>query len=126
MTKYVQVCFACNDGDNGDFAGKVESISIDVGRVWSADIERTHIGTVKFTEGDDHTIRIHRQTFKYRSMAYWVGNWCWNAYALPYREYRRLIRLLKANGWQCTGGPTIWSDAYDRLPRPSREQRKAA
>lgn len=114
MARFVQVCFACND-DHGDFAGKVESISVDIGS-WQMDIERTHVGEVKFAQGDDHTIRIHRQTFKYRSMAYWVGNWCWNGYALPYREYRRLIRLLKANGWHCTSGLVRWSDAFERLP----------
>ena len=112
--RLVHVHFACNNGDNGDFAGKVESISINM-RYWPVDLERTHIGDVKFSQGKDHTIRIHRHTFKYRSMAYWVGNWCWNGYAFPYREYRRLIRVLAANGWVCTGGPVIWGEVYDRL-----------
>lgn len=120
MTRYVQVCFACNDGDNGDFAGRVESISVDT-RQWDADIERTHVGEVKFAQGDDHTIRIHRQTFKYRSMAYWVGNWCWNGYSLPYGEYRRLLRTLAANGWKCTSGPSSWYEAFNRLPSGQKE-----
>lgn len=115
MSRFVQVHFACNDGDNGDFAGKVEMIAVDIGRHWSADLERTHVGEVKFTQGDNHTIRIHGQTFSYRSVAYWVGNWCWNAYALHRSEYRRLVRLLATKGWRCTCGPVVWSDAYDRL-----------
>lgn len=113
MTKFIQVCFACNDGDNGDFAGRVDSISFDR-RHWDVDLERTHVGHVKFTQNDDHSFRIHRQTFRYRSMAYWIGNWCWNGYLLPYGEYRRLVRTLMVNGWKCTSGPTAWYDAFNR------------
>jgi hypothetical protein len=123
MTRYVQVCLACN-GDQGEFTGKVESISVNIGSC-QMDIERTHVGEVKFSQNDDHTIRIHRQTFKYRSMAYWVGNWCWNAYALSYRDYRRLIRTLKANGWQCTSGLARWYDAFDSLPSSTGAEKAA-
>jgi hypothetical protein len=114
MTKLVHVLFACNNPDNGDFAGKVENISIET-PYWPADLERAHVGEVKFAQGDGHTIRIHRCTFKYRSMAYWAGNWCWNAYAFPRSEYRRLVRTLAKHGWKCTGGLTRWTDAYDKL-----------
>jgi len=113
MRRGIAVHFACNDPDNGDFAGKVEMISIVIGRN-SMDMERTHVGEVKFTELDD-AIRIHRKVFKTIGVTHWCGNWCWNAYRIPYRDYRRLIRTLKANGWRCTSGLARWDAAYEAL-----------
>lgn len=107
----VAVDFACNDPDNGDFARKAGMAS-----VLGNDLELDPFGGVAFTEGPGW-IRIHRRKFTFRSSVDWLGNWCWNRYWLPRREYRRLIRTLAHNGWHCTGGLSRWTDAYDALPK---------
>lgn len=106
------VHFACN-GDHGVFLGKVAMASVQIGRN-HIDLEREHVGGVRFVELTDG-FRIHRATFTVVAAKYWVGNWCWNAYRLSYRDYRRLVRIMAANGWQCTGGLARWGDAYDAL-----------
>lgn len=109
--------FACN-GDHGIFIGKVASASVQIGRN-HIDLEREHVGEVRFTELTDG-FRIHRATFKALDAKYCVGNWCWNAYRLSYRDYRRLVRLMVANDWQCTGGLARWGDAYDAMAAGAR------
>lgn len=112
MGKVPSVDFACNDPDNGDFAGRVWAAS-----VAGSDLERSDWGNgVRFTELDG-AIRIHRRTFKVVGVTHWLGNWCWNRYFFKRQEYRRLIRIMAANGWRCTGGLVRWSDAYDSLAR---------
>ncbi len=107
------VHFACNDPDNGDFAGKAGMAAVAIGDEMM-DLELDFMGGVKFTELDG-AIRIHRQNFKVIGTTHWCGNWCWNAYRLPWSEYRRLVRTLARHGWRCTGGRVRWGDAYDRL-----------
>ena len=113
MRKGVSVHFACNNPDNGDFAGIAGMAAVSIGGE-TMDLELDFMGGVKFSE-KDNLIRIHRQEFRFTGMTYWCGNWCWNAYRLPYVEYRRLIRTLAKKGWRCTGGTVRWSDAYARL-----------
>lgn len=115
MSKGVSVHFACNNPDNGDFAGKAGMAAVSIGGELM-DLELDFMGGVKFTEFD-RSIRIHRHVFSLTGITYWCGNWCWNAYRLPYSEYRRLIRVLAKNGWRCTGGTVRWSDAYEGLSK---------
>lgn len=115
MRKGVAIHFACNDPDNGNFAGKAGMAAVSIGGELM-DLELDFMGGVKFTELDG-AIRIHRHVFKVTGTTYWCGNWCWNAYRLPWGEYRRLIRLLARYGWRCTGGITRWTDAYDALAK---------
>jgi hypothetical protein len=113
MKRGVAVHFACNDPDNGDFAGKAGMAAVSIGE-HLMDLELDFLAGVKFTELDG-AIRIHRRVFKVISTTYWCGNWCWNAYRLPRREYRRLIRTLAEHGWRCTSGLVRWGEAYDAL-----------
>lgn len=111
MTR-VAVDFACNDPDNGSFAGKVFMASRS-----GNDLEADNWPDgYKFTDGGTF-IRIHRCKFKVEHSKDWVGNWCWSRYWFSYSEYRRLIRTMAAHGWRCTGGLARWSDAFDALTR---------
>lgn len=114
----VAVDFACNDPDNGNFAGRAGVASITIGRN-SLDLELDPMAGVTFVERQ-LGIRIHRHEFQTRRSKDWVGNWCWNRYWLPYPEYRRLIRVLARHGWRCTGGLARWCEAFDALQRKSR------
>jgi hypothetical protein len=111
--RLIAVDFACNDPDNGNFAGRVGAAS-----VHDCDLELDPLGGVKFSvDVKLGTLRLHRRTFRFRQWGQWVGNWCWNRYCFTPTEYRRLIRTLAWNGWSCTGGLSRWSDAFDALPR---------
>ena len=113
MRRGASVHFACNDPDSGAFVGKAGMAAVSVGGELM-DLELDFLGGVKLTEIDGG-IRIHRQTFRTIGTTYWCGNWCWNAYRLPWAEYRRLVRTLGKYGWKCTGGTVRWSNAYDKL-----------
>ena len=107
MAKLIPVDFACNDPDNGDFAGKVW-----MGQIDSNDIERA-AGEIAFTELEEG-FRIHRKRFIAHDVRHWVGNWCWNRYWLSVREANRLIEHLRMNGWSCVGGDARFYDLFNR------------
>lgn len=98
MKKYATIHFACNDGDDGSFAGKVHAASFG-----ENELEISFAGDVKFTAGDDF-IRIHRRTFKFIGRSYWVGNWCWDSFRMTRSEAKKLLACLRKNGWKCTHG----------------------
>lgn len=99
--------FACNDPDDGLFAGRAAMASY-------GDIELEAPNWVgrRFTELPG-AIRIHRRSFAIEGGKDWVGNWCWNAYRLNRREMKRLLFTLRANGWRCTCGPSRFFDWWN-------------
>ena len=98
MARIVEVDFACNDPDNGLFAGKVWQVTINGNTVESPNGQE-----YAFTEMDG-AIRIHRRKFAFSASKEWVGNWCWNRYWMSVAEANRLTRHLRDNGWRCTEG----------------------
>lgn len=102
--------FACNDPDNGYFAGKVW-----MAQFGDCELETYHGGDFKFTETPEG-IRIHRRSFLVLGSKEWFGNWCWNRYWLSPVEGKRLLRTMRANGWRCTCGPTRFYDWMNRAP----------
>lgn len=107
MGRLVSVDFACNDPDNGSFAGKVWMGAID-----GNEIESRGGCEVRFTELPN-AFRIHRKKFVVTDAKEWVGNWCWNRYWLTVREANRLVEHLKAHGWSCTCGDERFYDRFN-------------
>lgn len=107
--------FACNDPDNGTFAGSVWMASVTKSGVL-CELEADFGRPLRFTEMPG-AIRLHRSVFKILGSKAWVGNWCWNSYALDYSEYKRLLVTMAKHGWRCTGGLTRWTDAFDALSK---------
>lgn len=105
--KPIAIDFACNDPDNGEFAGRVALVSFDDCELDDGFQER------RFTVGDDW-IRVHRKKFKFRVRKVWFGNWCWDRFWFERAEGVRLLKHLAANGWRGTGGPVRLSDWFDR------------
>jgi hypothetical protein len=106
------VHFACN-GERGEFTGRAEGFEIS-GRRWSIDLD----GDAAFTV--DHAglrLRIHRQWFPFMGEREWVGNWCWNAYRMKRPQALRLLAVLAAAGWTCSGGDARVCDWFDRSLR---------
>ncbi|WEK00599.1 MAG: hypothetical protein P0Y59_02590 [Candidatus Sphingomonas phytovorans] len=113
--RLVAIDFACNDPDNGDFAGRTAMVSA----VWLGDAELEAPSFEGFTFSElgatDRVqfpvkVRIHRKEFAVVQSRSWVGNWCWNRYFFRRAEAKRLILTLRANGWRCTCGPSRFFD----------------
>lgn len=92
--QYVRVGFACNDGDNGLFTGKVEAISISRGGE-SLDLELQK-GRASPLRVSDDFILIFRLKFETFGSKFWVGNWCWDEYVLALPDAARLLKLAMA------------------------------
>lgn len=92
--QYVRVGFACNDGDNGLFTGKVEAISISRAGE-SLDLELQKGRASPLTAGEDW-IRIFRLKLETFGSKRWVGNWCWDEYVLAVPDAARLLKQAMA------------------------------
>lgn len=99
MAPRIAVDFACNDPDNGLFAGHVLEAQLG-----EAELEAPTLNGFRFTVGDGW-IRIHRRQFEIVGSHDWVGNWCWNRYWFKPTEAHRLFSTMRSNGWRCTTGP---------------------
>ncbi len=101
--------FACNDPDNGDFAGRAALVTY---RDLELEAPNFDVG-YRFADSSK-TIRIHRRTFSITGRRDWIGNWCWNRYYLPRFEAKRLLLTLRSQGWRSVGGPVRLCDWWDR------------
>lgn len=99
MRSIVAIDFACNDPDNGVFAGRAAMASYG-----GAELEAPSLQGFAFTDFGD-AIRVHRRKFKIVRASEWFGNWCWNRYWLDRDEAKRLLRTLRLHGWKATSGP---------------------
>jgi hypothetical protein len=99
--------FACNDPDNGNFAGRAAMASYG-----DVELEAPNWHGFRFTELTG-AIRIHRRVFGIEGSKDWVGNWCWNAYRLNRVQMKRLLLTLRAAGWRCTCGPSLFFDWWN-------------
>ena len=89
-----RIDIACNDPDNGTFAGRAAMVhAYDLLQLESCDMQ----GPV-FRELPGQRIRISRRTFKIAKSKEWFGNWCWNAYWLEAGDAVRLLQYLRSLG----------------------------
>ena len=97
----IGVDFACNDPDNGLFAGRIEQI-----QVGSEFLELTaRREPVRLVEVDDSTLRIAGRHWAYDRAKYGVGNWCWNRYWMRLDDAAALIAWLhKRRFFHCDMG----------------------
>lgn len=114
MKPIVFIDFACNDPDNGLFAGRAGQANYGPDNI---EIESPNwLDGYKFTElkrGRQALIRIHRRTFEYVDSREWLGNWCWNRYWLRRDEMKRLLMTLRDNGWRVSCGPHVFFDWWN-------------
>lgn len=102
MSRLRTIDFACNDPDDGSFAGKVWQAEID-----DNEIEAPGLKPVAFTvldRGSSRVIRIHRSMFRIKAEKEWLGNWCWNRFWLEQDAMHHLLRHLAYHGWRCSSG----------------------
>lgn len=108
MTRTIRIDFCCNDPDNGDFSGRVVGASFSECELEPAN----HDWGYKFTLLPTG-IRLHRRVFPYIKRKYWVGNWCWDAFLFERSVGIRLLKVLRKEGWRCTGGQTRLYDWFN-------------
>lgn len=76
----VRIEVACNDGDNGIFAGRAEGLAfVAAGERIGLDLQCWP--APKFTE-TDKGIRFFRRNCEVFESKEYYGNWCWNAYLI--------------------------------------------
>lgn len=103
---------ACNDGDNGLFAGRAEALSIG-----DAEFEPTRYGRSPAFVELDGAIRLSGKVWSISFSKYGVGNWCWNRYLLDNGQITPRWYLVEFLTWlrarklfHCT---TAESDFYE-------------
>jgi hypothetical protein len=116
---FVRIDLACNDPDNGIFAGRL--CQVNVGRLldltarnWSITSFR---GCPSLREGRD-VIAVSGKRWPIVRSEEWVGNWCWNGYWMREQVARQFLVWLHGTGrFQCEGGDSDWASAWDE-PSP--------
>ena len=85
---------ACNDGDNGLFAGRADMLSIG-----DAEFEPASYGRPPTFVELDGAIRLSGKVWSISESKYGVGNWCWNRYLLAKHEITPRWYLVEFITW---------------------------
>lgn len=109
----VMIDVACNDPDNGIFAGRAEQIN--VGNLMELEARRSP--APRFVEMQN-CFRMAGKRWFTRGSKDWVGNWCWNGYWMDIPEAVQFLAWLHGRKmFDCTTGEqrlfNIW-----KLDRP--------
>lgn len=116
MKKAAWFDIACNDPDNGVFAGIANMIQYRCGDEY-IELESRNWEGFTFSRGDGW-IRIHRRRFAVIQSKGWVGNWCWDGFQMRRTEAKRFLSTLKSSGdWHCVQGPSRWFEWFNG-PQP--------
>jgi hypothetical protein len=115
----IRIDFACNDPDNGNFAGRVAQIHVGdalelVARNWNI---LSFNGCPRFRV-DRRFIVLSGKRWPIVQSVDWYGNWCWNAYWFePDVAADFLVWLRGRDLFQCEGGDVIACDSWERNER---------
>lgn len=91
-TGLCRIDVACNDPDDGSFAGRAAMIhAYDLLQLESRDMTGP-----TFRDLDGPFIRVSRRKFRAPGSKEWFGNWCWNAYWLEIPEAVRLLEYVRS------------------------------
>lgn len=118
MLARVRIDFACNDPDNGVFAGKVAMAAYHLDAHTSIEFESPGLREFKFTLPDRrHAIRLHRREFPFVARTAWYGNWCWDSFTFDRPVAKALLGTLRSNGWAVDNVPVVWAERFwERRP----------
>lgn len=102
MRELVRIDIACNDPDNGCFAGCAQMIELPDGLM---ELEaRSYDRPPRFADLGG-AFRLAGKRWPYQRSKDWFGNWCWNAYWLTDADARAfLIWLHGRKLFDCTCG----------------------
>ena len=113
MTHMYGVHVACNDPDNGNFAGKAQMLQLDFGKGDYLELGMCGAREPNFRV-ERSRFRLGRLWYSFERSSDWVGNWCWNAYYVTGLTAAKLaFDLMRDKRWACEGGLVEACDAYD-------------
>lgn len=119
MANLVSIHMACNDPDNGNFAGRVCQIALPdnalelTANAWEITSYR---GCPKLREDGDRFF-LAGKPWQFRRRKSWIGNWCWDGYALTPEVATEFMKWLHKRGlFHCEGGWVELCDAWDAAP----------
>lgn len=107
----IGIDFACNDPDNGLFAGRCSGIAVEHSLL-EFDFDGMRRPPVFCWR--DGRFQISRRIFAYIRKAHWVGNWCWDRAYLEIDEAIRFFEWLRLDGrFPCMGGDAALFDLWE-------------
>lgn len=117
MKNLVAIDVACNDPDNGMFAGR--TMMIQIGEM---EIEADDWNGYAFTVLEDGRFRLHRRLFPYVDRKFWLGNWCWDRFWMRRAVAKQFLGMVRGSGhWRCTQAPCRLYDWFNREGRYAQE-----
>ncbi|MGE4323393.1 MAG: hypothetical protein AB7E60_10245 [Sphingobium sp.] len=93
----IGIDIACNDPDNGLFAGRAAAIHVDMPGDILMELGACDMAGPRMRETDDG-IAISNKRFPVLGQASWVGNWCWNRYWMAVDTAVDFLAWLHARG----------------------------
>jgi len=112
----VRIDIACNDPDNGLFAGRAQMIQVNDGlpEPFLEFEPFSWFRPPKIVEIDDG-FRLAGKSWPIVGMRHWYGNWCWNAYLLDLDVAVDFVLWLRRRRlYRCTCGQTDMYEWWNR------------
>jgi hypothetical protein len=126
------VSLACNDPDNGCFAGRVERIEVHGFHGCDITLEPTRLPGPRFRWLDEPPVskqmqlkgidpwprcdmgfKLGRYSYGCTGYKYGVGSWCWDGAKMAAVNVRHLLLTLREMGWRCTEAACEFYDAFN-------------
>lgn len=114
----ISLHLACNDPDNGNHTGQVDSIQF-----YGSDnldpmlmLHGRALRCVPWRSGGGKTrfLRLgHFPAIRMPGYATWVGNWCWDAALISDDDAAKIANYLRKRGWHNEGGWVEMGDKWD-------------
>lgn len=108
----MNLLLCCNDYRNGLFQGHFGAAVIELPDGETIELHGPRVG---LRECEGKRLKIGRMSVFTLGSSEWVGNWCWNGYALGTWELLRVANYLKIRGFTPEAAPT---EIYDRWQLP--------
>lgn len=112
---------ACNDADNGNFAGRIEAFQIER-KGDRIDLELTGGRAPRLTALEPNRFRAFRHVFGHSGWNTWVGNWCWDRLRVSVPDAALFLYLGRRYGFTvdgCVGQAAISLDNLIDADAPS-------
>lgn len=102
---------ACNDHRNGSFEGKFGAVAVEGDAL---ELQCSRWGWSPSLRVESDRIRISRRWFPVLGHRTWVGNWCWDAFAVTPDTLAAVLNYVRSTGWfSCDGGLVELGDVWD-------------
>lgn len=112
----IRIDVACNDPDNGNFAGRAPMIQIGDIDLEARDFygRPPRFAILAATPEGVSRFRLSGKTWTYRASKAWYGNWCWDAFWLRQLDAADFVNWLRRRRlYDCITGPSTFHEWFD-------------